>query len=70
MFLGKGLGRNEDGIATCLKPKLKFDKSGLGGNKSDTFTNHWWEHSYNSAANNLEISQDKKVFQFVNSLQT
>lgn len=61
-FLGRGLGRNENGIATALKPKLKFDTAGLGKDQSEQFTHHWWEHAYNSAANNLEFSKDEKVF--------
>ncbi|CAH1980392.1 unnamed protein product [Acanthoscelides obtectus] len=52
---GKGLGREEDGISTALKPKLKFDKAGLGHNIGDEYKNNWWEKVFNSAANNIDV---------------
>lgn len=55
---GKGLGRNEDGISTALKPKLKFDNSGIGHNLSDEFTNNWWEKHFNSACQNIDVQVD------------
>lgn len=57
---GKGLGKNEDGIDRALKPKLKFDTTGLGHDPGKEFTNKWWESAYNSAANNIDV-QNKKV---------
>lgn len=53
---GKGLGRNESGITKALKPKLKFDTRGVGHDVSEQFTYHWWEHAFNKAANNIQVS--------------
>lgn len=43
---GKGLGKKEDGIVTAIKPKLKFDNSGVGHDVGEQFTNNWWEKNY------------------------
>jgi len=53
---GKGLGRNESGITKAIKPKLKFDTQGVGHDASEQFTYHWWEHAFNKAANNIQVS--------------
>ncbi|PNF22890.1 hypothetical protein B7P43_G14139 [Cryptotermes secundus] len=53
---GKGLGRNESGITEALKPKLKFDTRGVGHDASEQFTYHWWEHAFNKAAKNIQVS--------------
>jgi len=53
---GKGLGRNESGITKAIKPKLKFDTQGVGHDASEQFTYHWWEHAFNKAANNIQMS--------------
>lgn len=53
---GKGLGKNEDGISEALKPKLKFDNTGVGHNSSEQFTFNWWENVFNNAADNLNVS--------------
>lgn len=53
---GKGLGRNESGITEALKPKLKFDARGVGHDASEQFTYHWWEHTFNKAAKNIQVS--------------
>lgn len=56
-FLGKGLGKNEDGISTAIKPKLKFDNAGVGHEHGKDFTNNWWERVYSSALDNVEVSK-------------
>ncbi|XP_076262322.1 uncharacterized protein LOC143197628 [Rhynchophorus ferrugineus] len=55
---GKGLGRNENGISTALKPKLKFDNAGVGHDVGEQFTNNWWERVFNSASDNINIQAD------------
>lgn len=55
---GKGLGRNENGITTALKPKLKFDTTGIGHKHIDG--NDWWETAFNKAANNILVSSDSE----------
>ncbi|XP_030764226.1 G patch domain-containing protein 4 [Sitophilus oryzae] len=55
---GKGLGRNEDGISSALKPKLKFDNAGVGHDVGEQFTNNWWERLFNSASENLNVQVD------------
>ncbi|XP_017879470.1 G patch domain-containing protein 4 [Ceratina calcarata] len=58
---GKGLGKHESGIAQALKPKLKFDTTGVG-HKNDDY-NNWWESAFNKAANNITVkSQTNGVF--------
>jgi hypothetical protein len=59
LVTGKGLGRNESGITEALKPKLKFDTRGVGHDPSEQFTYHWWEHAFNKAANNIQVSTTK-----------
>ncbi|PSN36614.1 hypothetical protein C0J52_10446 [Blattella germanica] len=56
---GKGLGRSESGIVTAIKPKLKFDKQGIGHDESRQFTSRWWEHAFNKAASNIHVDTDK-----------
>ncbi|XP_023015962.2 uncharacterized protein [Leptinotarsa decemlineata] len=57
---GKGLGKNENGISAALKPKLKFDNSGVGHDAGRQFTNNWWEKLYNNAAENIDVEVDGK----------
>jgi hypothetical protein len=54
---GCGLGRDEDGIKEAIKVKLKFDQTGIGHNEADQFTFHWWDHTFNKAANNIKVKQ-------------
>ncbi|KAB7496014.1 G patch domain-containing protein 4 [Armadillidium nasatum] len=54
---GKGLGREENGIKTFIKPKLKLNLSGVGHNVADEHSFHWWDHLYNKAANNISIKK-------------
>ncbi|KAF7994002.1 hypothetical protein HCN44_011271 [Aphidius gifuensis] len=53
---GKGLGKNENGITEALKPKLKFDTSGVGHTDSEY---KWWEFVYNKATDNVNINCDE-----------
>ncbi|CAH0551548.1 unnamed protein product [Brassicogethes aeneus] len=55
---GKGLGKNEDGINSALKPKLKFDNTGLGHDRGKEFTNKWWENVYNAASSNFDVHKE------------
>lgn len=55
VIVGKGLGKNEDGIAKAVKPKLKFDNAGIGHNLSADFTDRWWERLYDKAADNVQV---------------
>lgn len=43
-----------------LKPNLKFDNYGIGHNAAEQFTNNWWEHLYNKAANNITVMKIRK----------
>lgn len=49
---GDGLGKEKQGILTAIKPKIKFDKEGIGyENTADvTNKNQWWCHAYNLTA--------------------
>lgn len=50
---GQGLGKDNDGITKAIKPTLKFDTAGLGHDKAETFTDHWWVNMYDNASNNV-----------------
>uniref|UniRef100_A0A1B6G7T1 G patch domain-containing protein 4 n=1 Tax=Cuerna arida TaxID=1464854 RepID=A0A1B6G7T1_9HEMI len=52
---GEGLGKTESGIKSAIKPKLKFDKAGVGYNHSIEFTDRWWENIYNTALSTTTI---------------
>ena len=55
---GEGLGRGGHGMAEAIKPKLKFDNSGLGHDRGEEFTFNWWEHAFNKAAQNVQVEED------------
>ncbi|XP_058797907.1 G patch domain-containing protein 4 [Phymastichus coffea] len=52
---GKGLGKDENGIAEALKPKLKFDTSGIGHKDTDF---QWWTSVYDKALKNVVSEND------------
>lgn len=56
---GKGLGKDETGMTTAIKPKLKYDNTGLGHDIAKDFTNNWWDNVYNNASKNIEIKKDE-----------
>lgn len=53
-IVGKGLGKNENGIAEALKPKLKFDTSGVGHKDVDF---EWWDSVYDKALKNIVLNK-------------
>jgi len=57
---GKGLGKQEQGIVDALKPKLKFDQTGVGHNMADEFEFHWWDHVFNKAAKNIQVDSNEE----------
>merc|ERR1712071_551650 len=56
---GQGLGRKGQGITDALKPKLKFDQSGVGHSMKEEFEFHWWDHVFNSAAQGITVDESK-----------
>lgn len=54
--IGKGLGKNENGITEALKPKLKFNSEGVGYRPSKEV--HWWQTSFDNAAKNVVITSE------------
>lgn len=55
---GKGLGKLEDGIVVPLKPKLKFDTTGVGFDYSKEFVNDWWAQRYDEALKKVDVSEE------------
>lgn len=53
------MGREEGGITEALKPKLKFNSSGLGYDIGEQFKFHWWDHVFNKAADNLSVRKEQ-----------
>jgi len=56
---GIGLGRHGQGITDAIKPKLKFDQSGIGHNKAEEFEFQWWDHAFNKAAKSVKVEADQ-----------
>ncbi|RZC36484.1 G patch domain-containing protein 4, partial [Asbolus verrucosus] len=49
-------------MSEALKPKLKFDNSGIGHDVGDQFTNNWWERLFNNASKNINVQvKDDRV---------
>uniref|UniRef100_A0A670YMM1 G patch domain-containing protein 4 n=1 Tax=Pseudonaja textilis TaxID=8673 RepID=A0A670YMM1_PSETE len=58
-FLGKGLGKQENGIAEALKVKMKCNTAGVGHDSAEEFTYHWWDHLFNSSAANITVEAEQ-----------
>ncbi len=60
-YADKGLGKDNQGIKTALKPILKFDTRGVGCNQKDEYSSEfkWWEYSYNRAAKKISQSESE-----------
>nr|XP_053636489.1 G patch domain-containing protein 4-like isoform X1 [Cherax quadricarinatus] len=56
---GKGLGREEGGITSALKPKLKFDTAGFGHGISKDYQFHWWDHVFNKTAKSISVNKNQ-----------
>merc|ERR1712029_640665 len=56
---GKGLGKNHQGIVDAIKPKLKFDQTGVGHNRAEEFEFHWWDHVFSKAAKNITVDESE-----------
>ncbi|XP_033126227.1 G patch domain-containing protein 4-like [Anneissia japonica] len=56
---GSGLGRNEDGISEAIKVKIKRDSAGVGHDPAEQFTFHWWDHVFNKAASNIQVTNNE-----------
>jgi len=56
---GEGLGRHGQGIVDALKPKLKFDQTGVGHNRAEEFEFHWWDHVFNKAAKSVKVEDNQ-----------
>lgn len=55
---GDGLGRHGQGIVDAIKPKLKFDNTGVGHNQAEEFEFRWWDHVFNKAAQSIQVEQN------------
>ncbi|XP_022307009.2 G patch domain-containing protein 4-like isoform X1 [Crassostrea virginica] len=52
---GSGLGKNETGMKEAIKVKIKHDSHGVGHNRGDEFSFHWWDHVFNKAASSISV---------------
>mmetsp|Transcript_23239 Transcript_23239/g.39963 ORF Transcript_23239/g.39963 Transcript_23239/m.39963 type:complete len:383 (-) Transcript_23239:369-1517(-) len=52
---GKGLGKNEDGISTYIRVRLKKNNSGVGCDPSESTRGLWWDRLYNDVASRFQI---------------
>lgn len=55
---GDGLGLHGQGIVDAIKPKLKFDTTGVGHNRAEEFEFRWWDHVFNKAAQSIQVEQN------------
>ncbi|XP_064104901.1 G patch domain-containing protein 4-like [Macrobrachium nipponense] len=56
---GKGLGREEDGVANPIKVNGNFSGYGLGHDVGKEFKNQWWDHVYNKTASNMMVAKSE-----------
>merc|ERR1712083_701435 len=42
-------------MGDALKPKLKFDQTGVGHNRAEEFEFHGWDHVFNKAAKSVKV---------------
>lgn len=65
-YIGKGLGKNENGLTEALKPTLKFDHAGIG--YSETNSEPWWKTLYDNTIKNIkvELHEDKVPLSKIN----
>ncbi|XP_034946947.1 G patch domain-containing protein 4 [Chelonus insularis] len=59
---GKGLGKNENGMIEAIRPKLKFDTTGIGHKESNDY--EWWKIVFDKAASNVDIASDSRDISF------
>lgn len=52
------MGKLEDGIVVPLKPKLKFDTTGVGFDYSKEYVNDWWAQRYDEALKKVDVSEE------------
>lgn len=57
---GSGLGKNENGMKEAIKVKIKNDSYGVGHNRGDEFTFHWWDHVFNKAASSIVVESTQE----------
>lgn len=57
---GQGLGRRNQGILTVIKPKVQFDRNGLGLNSGVCLVEPWWAKMYNQTAQNISITESNE----------
>lgn len=55
------MGKNENGIAAAIKPKLKFDLAGIGHKDSEF---EWWNSVYDKAQKNVVIEKQSDEVSF------
>jgi len=52
---GSGLGKDEQGMATALKPRLKSGKEGMGYELGKDLTDTWWTKAYSDSLRRVQV---------------
>ncbi|OQR70709.1 G patch domain-containing protein 4-like [Tropilaelaps mercedesae] len=54
---GQGLGRNNQGITSAIKPKTQVDRNGFGNNPAASLVEPWWETVFNQTARKVFVPE-------------
>ncbi|CAL8092424.1 unnamed protein product [Orchesella dallaii] len=55
---GTGLGKNEQGILTAIKPTLKVGKEGMGFDLSKELVDTWWTRAYDDSLKRINVDEN------------
>ncbi|ODM96092.1 G patch domain-containing protein 4 [Orchesella cincta] len=55
---GSGLGKNEQGMLTAIKPTLKVGKEGMGFDFSKELVDTWWTRAYDDSLKRINVDEN------------
>jgi len=62
---GTGLGKNEQGILSAIKPTLKVGKEGMGYDFSKELVDTWWTRAYDDSLKRINVDVDSSTMETV-----